>query len=176
MLSSEGRDLADIRCGIGYDVHVLTDGRRLVLGGVVIPYKRGLLGHSDADVLLHAIADAVLGAAGKGDIGEHFSNKSPKYKDISSIVLLDRVRQIVEKAGFRVINIDAVLIAEEPKITKYKAAMKENIARALGIDTGRVNVKATTSEGLGFVGRREGMAAYATASVSSLERKERRVL
>ena len=159
----------DYRTGIGYDIHPLVKGRNLVLGGVEIPYTLGLLGHSDADVLSHAIADALLGAAGKGDIGEHFPNKSPKYKGISSLVILARVRKIVESAGFQVVNIDCVLVAEEPKIKKYKPLMKKNIAKALGIDLSRVNVKATTNEGLGFVGRKEGMAAYATASVRSAE-------
>ncbi|MBF0122445.1 MAG: 2-C-methyl-D-erythritol 2,4-cyclodiphosphate synthase [Candidatus Omnitrophica bacterium] len=157
------------RSGIGYDVHPLAKGRKLILGGVKIPYKLGLLGHSDADVLLHAIADALLGAVGKGDIGEHFSNKSSKYKGISSLVILARVRQIVKAAGFKVVNIDCVLIAEEPKINRYKLVMKEKIARALGIVVDQVNVKATTNEGLGFVGRNEGMAAYATALVRAVE-------
>ena len=161
--------VSDNRSGIGYDIHQLIEGRKLVLGGVKIPYKRGLLGHSDADVLLHAVADAVLGAAGQGDIGEHFSNKSPKYKGISSLLILARVRQIIKSAGFRVVNVDCVLLAEEPKISKYKKAMKENIAKALGITADRVNVKATTNEGLGFVGRQEGMAAYATAVVRAGE-------
>lgn len=159
----------DDRSGIGYDVHPLVAGRKLVLGGVKIPYERGLEGHSDADVLLHAVADAVLGAAAQGDIGEHFSNKSPKYKGISSLLLLAQVRRIVASAGFKILNIDCVLLAEEPKIGKYKREMKKNIARALGIDADRVNVKATTNEGLGFIGRKEGMAAYATALLRSTE-------
>ncbi len=165
MSGSQDNKFSENRSGIGYDVHPLVEGRKLVLGGVKIPYILGLMGHSDADVVLHAIADAVLGAAGKGDIGEHFPNTSAKYKDISSLVLLARVREIVESAGFQVVNIDCVLLAEAPKIKKYKPAMKKNIAKALGIDPNRVNVKATTNEGLGFVGRKEGMAAYATALV-----------
>lgn len=159
----------EFRSGIGYDVHPLVAGRKLVLGGVIVPYKMGLLGHSDADVLLHAAMDAVLGAAGQGDIGEHFSNKSPKYKNISSLVLLDQTCRIIKSAGFEVVNVDCILIAQEPKIGKYKLLMKKNIAKALGIDVTRVNVKATTNEGLGFVGRKEGMAAYATAVVRGLK-------
>jgi 2-C-methyl-D-erythritol 2,4-cyclodiphosphate synthase len=159
----------DYFSGIGYDVHVLTIGRRLVLGGVEISYSRGLLGHSDADVLVHAIMDAVLGAAGQGDIGEHFPDTSRKYKNASSILLLKEVCHKVEAAGLKVVNVDCVLLAEEPRIGPYKAQMRENIARALDIDPLRVNIKATTQEGLGFVGRKEGMAAYATAVVRSSE-------
>ncbi len=151
--------------GIGYDVHPLVDGRKLVLGGVTIPYIKGLKGHSDADVLLHAIMDAILGAAGLGDIGEHFPDTSRKYKDISSLVLLKQVRSAVLKAGFTIVNVDAVLLAEEPKIKPYKKIMCANIAKALDMDVARVNVKATTNEGLGFVGAKQGMAAYATASL-----------
>lgn len=161
----------DYCSGIGYDVHELILGRKLVLGGVKIPYARGLKGHSDADVLLHAIADALLGAAGKGDIGEHFPDTDKKYKGISSLVLLRRVCHLLETAGFKVVNVDCVLLAEEPKIHPYKDKMKANIAKALDIDVCQVNVKATTNEGLGFIGRKEGMAAYATVMLRAAEHR-----
>ncbi len=159
----------DYSIGIGYDVHPLVPGRKLVLGGVKIPHSLGLQGHSDADVLLHAIADAVLGAAGNGDIGEHFPDTDPRYKNISSLVLLKKARAEAEADGLKVANVDCVLLAEAPKISRYKQAMKRNIAKALNIDPERVNIKATTNEGLGFVGRREGMAAYATVLLRSSE-------
>ena len=152
----------EYRSGIGYDVHPLVEGRRLVLGGVKIPFVKGLEGHSDADVLLHAVMDAILGAAGKGDIGEHFSNTDKKYKGISSLVLLEKVRKLVESAGWKTSNVDCVLLAEAPKIGKYKPAMTKAIAKALAIDPAQVNIKATTNEGFGFLGRQDGMAAYAT--------------
>jgi 2-C-methyl-D-erythritol 2,4-cyclodiphosphate synthase len=155
--------MAEYCSGIGYDIHPLITGRKLMLGGVEIPYARGLKGHSDADVLLHAIMDAMLGAAGKGDIGEHFPDTSAEFKGISSLALLERVYRMIVAEGFRISNLDCVLLAEEPKINPHKQAMKANIARALNIKTDQVNVKATTNEGLGFVGRKEGMAAYATA-------------
>ena len=159
----------DYRSGIGYDVHPLVKGRKLVLGGVTIPYALGLKGHSDADVLLHAVMDAVLGAAGLGDIGEHFPDTDPQYKGASSLRLLGQVRKMVEKAGLKVANVDSVLLAEEPRISPYKKKMCQNIATALNIDVDRVNVKATTNEGLGFIGRQEGLAAYATATLRSAE-------
>lgn len=159
----------DYRTGIGYDIHPLVDGRKLFLGGVHIPYEKGLKGHSDADVLLHAIMDALLGAAGKGDIGEHFPDTKKKYKDISSLKLLIQVREMIEKSGLKVVNLDCVLLAEDPKINPYKEKMKENIALALNVDKTQVNVKATTNEGLGFIGRKQGMAAYATAVLRSTE-------
>jgi 2-C-methyl-D-erythritol 2,4-cyclodiphosphate synthase len=159
----------DYSSGIGYDVHPLAAGRKLVLGGVRIPHSKGLKGHSDADVLLHALADALLGAAGKGDIGEHFPDTDAKYKGISSLVLLKKVCQMLESTGFKVVNVDCVLLAEEPKIAPYKAKMRTNIAGALDIEPCQVNVKATTNEGLGFIGRREGMAAYATVMLRSAE-------
>ncbi|MDN5348275.1 MAG: 2-C-methyl-D-erythritol 2,4-cyclodiphosphate synthase [Clostridia bacterium] len=151
--------------GIGIDVHRLVAGRELVLGGVKIPFEFGLEGHSDADVLCHAIADALLGAANLGDIGRHFPDKDPRYKDISSLVLLGRVGRLLSEKGYRVGNIDAVLLAERPKIAPYITAMQEGIASALGITPNRVSIKATTTEGLGFTGRGEGMAALATALV-----------
>lgn len=151
------------RVGHGYDVHRWGEGRALVLGGVEIPHHMGLLGHSDADVLLHAICDALLGALGLGDIGTHFPNTDPAYKNISSLVLLERVGRMVEEAGWRVGNLDATVVAERPLLSQYIPAMRSRIATALSLDTGVVSVKATTSEGLGFVGRQEGIAAYAVA-------------
>ena len=151
--------------GIGYDVHQLVVGRKLILGGVKIPYAKGLKGHSDADVLVHALMDALLGAAGLGDIGEHFPDTSRKYKDASSITLLKQVKAMIVKAGFTIVNTDVVLLAEEPKINPYKKTMRANIVKALDMDPARVNIKATTNEGLGFVGAKQGMAAYATASL-----------
>ena len=147
--------------GIGYDVHRLVKGRKLILGGVEIPHRLDLEGHSDADVLLHAVCDAILGAAGKGDIGEHFPNTDAKYKGISSLKLLAQVNQVINKAGYSVVNIDVALLAEEPKLTPYKAQMKANIAKELKLDSNLVNIKATTNEGLGFIGKKEGIAAYA---------------
>lgn len=164
---SAGNKSFEYRSGIGYDVHPLVAGRRLVIGGVRISHLLGLQGHSDADVLLHAVADALLGAAGQGDIGEHFPNTDRKYKGISSLVLLTHVRCLLAAAGFDIVNVDCVLLAEQPKISPYKAKMKVNIAKALKMDVCRVNVKATTNEGLGFVGRKEGMAAYATVMLQT---------
>ncbi len=155
----------ECHAGIGYDAHALVAGRKLVLGGVTIPHEKGLQGHSDADVLVHAVMDAVLGAAGLGDIGEHFPDRSRKYKGASSILLLKHVGGLAARAGFTVVNVDATLLAEAPKIAPHKKQMADNIAGALGIDGARVNIKATTNEGLGFVGAKQGMAAYATASL-----------
>ena len=153
------------RTGIGYDVHRLVPGRRLMLGGVEIPFDHGLDGHSDADVLLHAIADAILGACAQGDIGRHFPPSDAAYRDISSLVLLERVNEIVAAQAFRVVNIDATIIAEAPKIGPYAEQMQKTIGAALGVETSAVSVKATTNEGLGFAGRREGIAAMAIATV-----------
>ncbi|MBF0594848.1 MAG: 2-C-methyl-D-erythritol 2,4-cyclodiphosphate synthase [Candidatus Omnitrophica bacterium] len=169
MSSSTGSDQFRYRTGIGYDVHVMVPGRNLVLGGVEIPHNKGLLGHSDADVLLHAISDALLGAAGKGDIGEHFPDTDLKYKGISSLVLLRQVGHLLETSGFQVVNLDCVLLAEQPKISPYKAQMKVNIAKELNVDVCQVNIKATTNEGLGFIGRQEGMAAYATVLLCKVD-------
>jgi 2-C-methyl-D-erythritol 2,4-cyclodiphosphate synthase len=155
-----------VRIGNGYDVHRLVPGRKLVIGGVEIPYDVGLLGHSDADVLLHAICDALLGAAGLGDIGKHFSDTMPKYEGISSISLLKEVRSLLAKAGYRVQNIDATIVAERPKMAPHVSAMVRNIAKAVDADDGAVNVKATTTEGLGFAGRGEGIAAYAVCTIA----------
>ena len=153
------------RSGIGYDVHRLVTGRKLILGGVDIPNMKGLEGHSDADVLCHAIADALLGALGQPDIGHYFPPSDPSIKGISSIDILGKVAGIITEKGAVVINLDATLIAEAPKILPHVPAMKENIAGVLGLDAGQVGIKATTSEGMGFVGREEGMAAMAVASV-----------
>ena len=150
------------KIGLGYDVHRFLEGRKLFLGGVEIPYPLGLDGHSDADVLLHAICDALLGALGQGDIGEHFPNTDSRYKDIPSVQLLENVYALVLREGFRVNNIDAVIIAEEPHLKSYKEAMRARIAAILYMQPGDINIKATTQEGMGFVGRKEGMAAYAT--------------
>ena len=154
-----------MRAGIGYDVHKLATGRKLILGGVEVPFDKGLSGHSDADVLTHAIMDALLGAAGLRDIGSQFPPEDPKYKDISSLVLLDEVNKLVWDKGFVVVNIDAVIVAQQPKIAPYVEDMRRLISRTLGIDLQQLMVKATTTDGLGFVGRGEGMAAYAVALV-----------
>lgn len=156
---------AGFRAGIGYDVHRLVEGRRLVLGGVEIPHDRGLAGHSDADVILHAIADALLGAAGLGDIGAHFPPDDPAWKDADSVDLLRRVTRRVADAGWRVENVDATLLAEAPKIRPHVESMRRTIAAALDVAVDAVGVKATTSEGLGFVGRGEGMAAMAVCAL-----------
>lgn len=152
-----------MRIGNGYDVHRLVEGRELVLGGVKVPYGKGLLGHSDADVLLHAVCDALLGAAGLGDIGDHFPDSDPQFAGISSLLLLAHCVARVGEAGYEVVNIDATLLAEKPKIAPFKLAMRENIAEVLCLDLGAVNIKATTTEGLGPVGRGEGMAAQCVA-------------
>ncbi len=153
----------NMRIGIGYDVHRLTEGRKLILGGVEIPYEKGLLGHSDADVLVHAVMDAILGAAALGDIGQHFPDSDPRYSGISSMLLLERVEELIREKGYAVGNIDAIVIAQKPKLLPYRPQMAENIARALRIPVGAVSVKATTEEGLGFTGTGEGMAAQAVA-------------
>ena len=150
-----------MKIGHGYDVHKLVPGRELILGGVQIPYEKGLLGHSDADVLLHAVSDALLGAAGLGDIGKHFPDTDPQYKGADSLKLLKEVGDKVVIAGYRVSNIDVTMIAQKPKLRPYIETMEQNIAAALGIDQSRVNVKATTEEGLGFTGTMEGMACHA---------------
>jgi 2-C-methyl-D-erythritol 2,4-cyclodiphosphate synthase len=148
-----------LRVGLGYDVHRLADGRKLILGGIEMPFEKGLIGHSDADVLIHAICDALLGAAGLDDIGVHFPDSDPTYKNISSMHILKKTAQMVLDKGFSVINIDAVIFAEAPKMSPYRQAMKTNIATALKLDPGRVNIKATTTEGLGMFGRGEGIGA-----------------
>jgi 2-C-methyl-D-erythritol 2,4-cyclodiphosphate synthase len=153
------------RIGFGYDVHRLAEGRALVLGGVTIPHSHGLEGHSDADVLVHAIADALLGAAALGDIGKHFPNTDPQYRGISSLVLLKHVAGLLEMRGYALVNIDATLILEAPKILPHVPQMQENIGRALGVQPDRISIKATTGEAMGFVGRREGAAAHAVAAI-----------
>ena len=155
-----------IRTGIGYDAHQFADGRRLVLGGVEIPHDRGLLGHSDADVLLHAIADALLGAAALGDIGQHFPPSDPTYRDADSLALLATAHLLVVEAGFATINIDATIIVEAPRVLSYVPEMRRLIAIALDTDPAAINVKATTNEGMGFVGRNEGIAAIAVATIA----------
>ena len=150
-----------MRIGQGYDVHRLTEGRKLILGGVEIPYEKGLLGHSDADVLIHAVMDALLGAAALGDIGQHFPDTDPTYKGISSIELLGKVGALLEKKGYVIENIDATIIAQRPKLASYRPQMEEKIAEALHLDPSRVSVKATTEEGLGFTGSGEGIASQA---------------
>ena len=154
---------ADMRIGHGYDVHRLTEGRALILGGVDIPYEKGLLGHSDADVLTHAVMDALLGAAGLWDIGHAFPDTDPAYKGADSLVLLDQVMEMLHAKGFRVGNVDATILAQRPKLAPHIPQMRENLARRMGISPDRVNVKATTEEGLGFTGSGEGMAAHAVA-------------
>jgi len=150
-----------MRIGHGYDVHRLVEGRKLILGGVDIPYEKGLLGHSDADVLLHAIADAILGAIGEGDIGKHFPDTDPRYKGADSLKLLARVMDLALGKGFELGNVDATIVAQRPKLAPHIPRMRENVAAVLRAEPDRVNIKATTTEELGFSGRGEGMAAYA---------------
>lgn len=154
-----------VRCGIGFDVHQLVEGRKCIIGGVDIPHSLGLLGHSDADVLVHAICDALLGAMGLGDIGTWFPDNDPTFKGIDSLILLGKVREQMEKGGFSLVNLDSVVMCERPKINPHRELMKANIARTLGVDVRQVGVKATTTEKLGFTGRQEGIAAQAVASV-----------
>ncbi len=154
-----------MRVGIGYDIHPLSPGRRLVLGGIDIPFDKGLSGWSDADVLTHAIIEALLGAAALGDIGSHFPPGEPQYKDISSLVLLQRVRDKLAQNGWQVNNVDATIVAEQPKLRDYIDGMRQQLSQTLGIDISQVSVKASTSAGLGFVGRGEGIAVYAVALI-----------
>lgn len=154
-----------MRVGLGYDVHRLVEGRDLILGGVRVPYAKGLLGHSDADVLAHAIADALLGAIAKGDIGTHFPDTDPKYAGADSLGLLARVVELVRDSGYEIANIDAVIVAEAPKLARFIGEMRDNLARAMRVTASQVGVKATTTEGLGFAGRGEGIAAQAVVLV-----------
>ncbi|EFK96896.1 2C-methyl-D-erythritol 2,4-cyclodiphosphate synthase [sediment metagenome] len=154
-----------MRVGIGYDIHRLVDGRRLILGGKEIPFEKGLLGHSDADVLIHAICDALLGAAGLGDIGIHFPDTDPLYKDICSLELLTGTCAMLKKEGCAINNIDSTVFAERPKISPYMGEMRSNIARCTGIDERFINIKATTMEGLGIIGKGEGIAAMCIAMI-----------
>ena len=158
-----------MRIGHGYDVHRLVEGRDLILGGVKIDYEKGLLGHSDADVLLHAVSDALLGAAGLGDIGRHFPDTDPKYKGADSLMLLREVYRKISEKGFRVGNIDVTMIAQKPKLKDFIPQMQENIAAAVGVTPDRVNVKATTEEKLGFTGTGEGMSCHAVCILEEVE-------
>ena len=157
-----------MRIGQGYDVHKLVEGRALILGGVTVPYEKGLLGHSDADVLVHAVMDALLGAAALGDIGQHFPDTDPEYEGASSITLLREVGALLEREGYVIENIDATVIAQRPKLLTYRPQMVTNIAQALHLQTDQVNVKATTEEGLGFTGSGEGISAHAIALLSHM--------
>ena len=154
-----------MQIGIGYDVHRLVTGRQLILGGALIPFEKGLLGHSDADVLVHAICDALLGSAGLGDIGLHFPDTDPQYKNIASLKLLSQTNEMVRQKGFTICNIDTTIFAEAPKIGPYRDAMQKNIARAVEVDPGCINIKATTTEGLGIIGKGEGIAAMGVVLV-----------
>jgi 2-C-methyl-D-erythritol 2,4-cyclodiphosphate synthase len=154
-----------MRAGLGYDIHRLTEGRKLVLGGVIIPFEKGLLGHSDADVVLHALCDALLGAAGLGDIGQHFPDTEPRFKDISSMKLLEKTFQLVRTNGFRVNNVDATILAEAPRLDRHRAAIQSNIAGVLKLEPGDVNIKATTMEGLDAIGKGEAIAAMCVVTL-----------
>ena len=160
--------MTGLRIGHGYDVHRLTEGRRLILGGVEVPYEKGLLGHSDADVLTHAVMDALLGAAALGDIGELFPDTDAAYAGISSILLLERVAERLREAGYAVVNLDATVLAQAPKLAPYRERMRENLAHVLALDASRVSVKATTEEGLGFTGEGLGIAAHAVALLEKI--------
>ena len=157
-----------MRIGMGYDVHRLVPARDLILGGVKIDYELGLLGHSDADVLLHAVMDALLGAAALGDIGKHFPDTDPRYKGADSICLLEAVRELVKKEGYSVGNVDATIVAQQPKMRPHIERMRENIAKALEVEVSRINVKATTEEGLGFTGSGEGISAQAVCILEEI--------
>ena len=157
-----------MRVGLGYDAHRLVAGRPLILGGVEIPHAQGLLGHSDADVLAHAIGDALLGAVGAGDLGTHFPDKDPAYEGISSLILLERIIQIVQDRGFQPVNVDATVVAQEPRLAPHIPAMQANLATTLGLTPADVNVKATSTEHMGFAGRGEGIAAYAVVLVEKI--------
>lgn len=157
-----------MRIGHGYDMHRLVSGRPLILGGVTIPYEKGLAGHSDADALLHALADAILGALAEGDIGRHFPDSAAEFKDIDSRILLRRVAQMMRGKGFALLNADATILAEAPKMTPHIPAMKQNIATALAVKPDQVNIKATTNEGMGAIGQGEGIAAHAVVLLNSI--------
>lgn len=160
--------MSNIRIGHGYDVHKLVEGRKCILGGVDIPYEKGLLGHSDADVLLHAISDALLGAAALGDIGKHFPDTDAAYKNADSLVLLSRVNEIINQAGYKVSNIDSTVIAQAPKLAPHIEKMRKNIANALLTELDAISVKATTEERLGFTGRGEGISAHAVCIIEKI--------
>ncbi|MPM80911.1 2-C-methyl-D-erythritol 2,4-cyclodiphosphate synthase [bioreactor metagenome] len=154
-----------MRVGIGYDVHKLISGRKLILGGVHIPYEKGLLGHSDADVLIHAIMDSILGACALGDIGKHFPDTKEEYNGIDSLKLLKEVSKLIMERNYKIVNIDSIIIAQSPKMAPYIETMKENISNILGIHENQINIKATTEEGLGFTGRKEGIAAQSICMI-----------
>lgn len=154
--------------GIGFDVHRLVEGRPLILGGVEVPFEKGLLGHSDADVLTHALMDALLGAAGLGDIGAHFPDTDPAYKGADSLALLEAVRDLIRAKGYELVHADATLCAQRPKLAGYLPAMRDRLAEALGVEARRVHLKATTTEGLGFVGREEGLAAMVVCELREM--------
>ena len=158
-----------MRVGMGYDVHRLTEGRELILGGVKIPWEMGLLGHSDADVVVHAIMDAILGAAALRDIGRHFPDTDPQYKGISSILLLKKVGELLKEKGYSIVNIDATIIAQKPKLLPYMDTMIENVAEALKLSADQVNIKATTEEGLGFTGSLQGISSQAICAICPLD-------
>ena len=167
MSTPKNPESQESRSGIGFDSHPLAEGRKLVLGGVTIPYDKGLSGHSDGDVLVHAIMDALLGAANLGDKGIHFPSSDPQYKDISSLILLERVGVLVAQDGWRLSNVDATILAQNPKLSPFNAEMRENVAGNLSVSPDRVSVKVTTTDYLGFVGREEGIAAIAVVSLMS---------
>ena len=157
-----------MRIGIGYDVHRLVTGRRLILGGTEIPFEKGLLGHSDADVLVHAVCDAILGASAMGDIGVHFPDTDPEYKNISSLKLLAATNAMAREKGFFIQNIDTIIFAEAPKIGPYRKSMQENLANTVKVDPGCINIKATTTEGLGMIGKGEGIGAMSVVLINSI--------
>ncbi len=157
-----------MRVGLGFDAHRLVAGRPLILGGVEIPHDQGLLGHSDADVLAHAIGDALLGASGAGDLGRHFPDRDPAYKDISSLILLGKIMELVQARGFKPVNVDAVVVAQAPRLAPHIPGMQQNLAAVLGLSQADINIKATTTEHMGFAGRGEGIAAYAVVLVKTM--------
>ena len=158
-----------MKIGIGYDIHRLVEERKLFLGGVEIPYVKGLIGYSDGDVVMHAIADAMLGCLALGDIGQHFPNTDPQYKDVSSKEILKKVAEMAEKRGYAINNIDTMILAEEPKIDPFRAKMIESLAGALGVAKEKINIKATTNEGVGSIGRGDAIAAYAVVTLSEVK-------
>lgn len=166
--------MTDLRVGCGYDVHPFKKGRKLFLGGISIPYKLGLSGHSDADVLIHSMCDAILGALSMGDIGMMFPNTDAKYKNIRSTTFLDKIRALLKKRGTKILNIDSVVLAEKPRIAPYAEIMKRSVAKRLGISKDTVSIKATTSEGLGFIGRGEGIACFSTVLIVRNKRNKKR--
>lgn len=170
-MSTSPTNYPEYRSGIGFDSHALSEGRLLVLGGVEIPHNRGLSGHSDGDVLVHAVMDALLGAANLGDKGVHFPSSDDQYKDISSLILLERVGVLITEAGWRLSNVDATILAQNPKLSPFNTDMRDNMAASLSVNPGRVSVKVTTTDYLGFVGREEGIAAIAVVSLVSVDSK-----